>query len=67
MSKRIKDDELKELACYYNEEGKGSLYELLRDRQKCIRGKITGASGTAECTSSVRECSVAVGTRHPTA
>ena len=32
MSKRIKDDELKELACYYNEEGKGSLYELLRDQ-----------------------------------
>ena len=25
MSKRIKDDELKELACYYNEEGKGNL------------------------------------------
>lgn len=23
------------------------LYELLRNRQKCIRGKITGASGTA--------------------
>lgn len=32
MSKRIKDDELKELACYYNEEGKGSLYELLRNQ-----------------------------------
>lgn len=32
MSKRIKDDELKELACYYNEEGKGNLYELLRDQ-----------------------------------
>lgn len=32
MSKRIKDDELKALACYYNEEGKGSLYELLRDQ-----------------------------------
>ena len=43
------------------------LYELFRNRQKCICGKITGASGTAECTSSVRECSVAVGTRHPTA
>ena len=30
MSKRIKDDELKELACYYNEEGKGNLYEIGR-------------------------------------
>ena len=32
MSKRIKDDELKKLAYNYNEKGKGSLYELLRDQ-----------------------------------
>ena len=32
MSKRIKDDELKELARLYNDEGKEHLYNLLRDR-----------------------------------
>ena len=32
MSKRIKDDELKELALLYNDEGKEHLYNLLRDR-----------------------------------
>jgi hypothetical protein len=31
MSKRIKDDELKELARLYNDEGKEHLYNLLRD------------------------------------
>ncbi|MDY3714741.1 MAG: hypothetical protein SO004_03270 [Blautia sp.] len=32
MSKRIKDDELKELARLYNDEGKEHFYNLLRDR-----------------------------------
>ena len=51
MSKRIKDDELKELACYYNEEGKGSLYELLRDQyeiknRKCFKRRRSAISST---------------------